>query len=707
MPRLPGEEVYTAGYRATASTEAPWIPGPALSRVMLIVSIHLSRWTRVVAGGWSIAITMPRRLPQSARVSFGLMSRPQEGNAAMNSGTPRSALTVPQIGLVGASLGLVIGLYEAARLYSIPSGPLLEPDVGYMVWLVAPLVNGTVGLVAGLLAGWLKGNRHPIAKFVASALGATGALLACKVVVTVLRSRATDFRLPLSWLWLTLILGSAFLAYYLMRRRARRSFRAGGLSPLRMLAVTLLASIAVLLSGLAFSTIKGALAPVFVKAASRSAVGSPNVVLMTLDTDGADWARPLNSSRWTLAEALRSRGYETAGFTSNLAYGEAGWGLGQGFEVYEDAKNSVPHDLAATLAGGLLTQPLYGSLVRHDFLDRRGASAVNSDVIRWFKRRSGEPFFLFVNYFDAHSPYFAPSPFDGRFGQTSRAVLDKAWPIMDEADFSHPLSDQERQALVDAYDNCLASLDDQVGKLLTFLASRPEWSNTIVIITSDHGEAFGEHGAYNHGWNLYRETVHVPLVIFGPGVPAGMRLADTVPVRKLFPTVLDLTLGEKLPFSRASLRRFWTPGFRPEPFDETAISELISRKAGVPGYISLTTPEWQYIEDSQGRKELYQWATSPEERVNLAESNPQKAHDLESSLRQYIASSLRPWVEPRYLLALGPGGGLLQGPGADREGKSSVAPPIGASQAQFPLRPSARGRQRVEDEELIESLPYQ
>jgi len=63
MPRLPGEEVYTASYRATASTEALWIPGPALSRVMLIVSIHLSRWARVVAGGWSIAITMPRRLP--------------------------------------------------------------------------------------------------------------------------------------------------------------------------------------------------------------------------------------------------------------------------------------------------------------------------------------------------------------------------------------------------------------------------------------------------------------------------------------------------------------------------------------------------------------------------------------------------------------------------------------------------------------------
>jgi len=64
----------------------------------------------------------------------------------MNSGTPRSALTVRQIGLVGASLGLIIGLYEAARLYSIPSGPLLEPDVGYMVWLWRRWSMGRSGL---------------------------------------------------------------------------------------------------------------------------------------------------------------------------------------------------------------------------------------------------------------------------------------------------------------------------------------------------------------------------------------------------------------------------------------------------------------------------------------------------------------------------------------------------------------------------------
>ena len=224
----------------------------------------------------------------------------------MKSGTSRPVLTVVQVGLVGALIGLIIGLYDAARLYSIPFGPLLEPDVSYMVWFVAPLVNGTVGLVAGLLAGWLKGNRHLIAKVVASALGAAGALLACKLAVTVLRSRARDFRLPVSWFWLTLVLGSALLAYYLIRRREQRSFRARGFPPLRMLAVTLLVSVVVLLSGLAFSTVKGSLPPASVTAGSRSAVGSPNVVLITLDTVRPDhlslygYSRPTspNLDRW-------------------------------------------------------------------------------------------------------------------------------------------------------------------------------------------------------------------------------------------------------------------------------------------------------------------------------------------------------------------------------------------------------------------------
>ena len=99
----------------------------------------------------------------------------------------------------------------------------------------------------------------------------------------------------------------------------------------------------------------------------------------------------MDTSRWTLAEVLRSRGYETAGFTSNLHYGEAGWGVGKGFEVYEDTGASLRHNLRATLAGNVFLQPLY-SLVRHDDLDRRPGSTLNHEVVRWFGHRSGNPF---------------------------------------------------------------------------------------------------------------------------------------------------------------------------------------------------------------------------------------------------------------------------------------------------------------------------
>ena len=75
------------------------------------------------------------------------------------------------------------------------------------------------------------------------------------------------------------------------------------------------------------------------------------------------------------------------------------------------------------------------------------------------------------------------------------------------------------QSLINAYDNCLAYMDDQVGQLLLFLAKQPEWSNTIVIITSDHGEAFGQHaGNYGHTLFLHEENVRVPYLVVLPGL---------------------------------------------------------------------------------------------------------------------------------------------------------------------------------------------
>jgi len=136
-----------------------------------------------------------------------------------------------------------------------------------------------------------------------------------------------------------------------------------------------------------------------------------------------------------------------------------------------------------------------------------------------------------------------------------------------------PLPAADRQALMDGYDNSLAYLDSQIGRLVKFLKSTPAGKNTIFLITADHGEAFGEHGAYQHGNDLHREEIHVPLIVYSPGIPAGKRIAPPVAIRKLFATVIDLALGNQVPLHAYSLARFWQTD-SPQQIARPVVSEL-------------------------------------------------------------------------------------------------------------------------------------
>ncbi len=211
-----------------------------------------------------------------------------------------------------------------------------------------------------------------------------------------------------------------------------------------------------------------------------------------------------------------------------------------------------------------------------------------------------------------------------------------------------PPDADKRASLIAAYNNCIAYLDGQVGRLLDFLRRSPDWENTIVIVTSDHGEEFGGHGRYSHGKDLYREALHVPLTIAGLEIPHGLRIGHVVATQELFSTVLDLTGGENTPFSRNSLARFWKPGFKPQPFDNTVVSELAflwywRQKAST--MVGLTTSEWQLLDDSTGRTQLYHWTDDPREVRNLAPSKKYAAvaQMLQQQLAETISESVRSW----------------------------------------------------------------
>jgi arylsulfatase A-like enzyme len=678
--------------------------------------------------------------------------------------------------LLGATLGLLTGLFEAALLFYVPRVPtLLHPDVRPVIWFLAPSLAAALFGLAGLAAGWIavRSKDHSprrMATLAAGLVGLVGAYVAC--VLTLLHDRPADVasleNLTVPALWFMVAFAYALLVVHLAWPRAAVLFDLDTPWPLAIWGKGMATMAAALLLGIGVYHIGRSTRLSAVEASPSAEARGPNIVLITLDTvradhlssygyprpttphldsfarrgvlfenaiapspwtlathaslftgllphqHGVDWAIPLEPGPRTLAEILRSQGYETAGFTANLYYCQGGWGIGRGFSVYEDDSFTLRNNFSVTLAGLAIAQPVYQHLVRYDVLSRRDARDLNREVFRWFHHRPARPFFLFINYFDAHDPYWAPPPFDERFGSISRDAI-RHMNSLDGMQTENTLEEEERAAFINGYDNSLAFLDDQVAKLMEVLSASPDWPNTIVIITSDHGEGFGEHGTYGHGWNVYREVLHVPLIIFGPGIPAGLRIQHLARLHEIFPTVLDLALGGKPPFRRSSLRRFWTPGFQPEAFDEVAVSELIPNLHGPKrkAYVTLTTREWQYLQDSQGGAELYRWTADPQEKSNLIASPELRgvASELSARLRREVRLSFRPWRDPEYLVALDHTGfSFLQAVAFAPELETEPVPPqlrTGFAQGVFGSGdlPSRR-RPTTRDEDLLRSLPY-
>ncbi|MDX1746795.1 MAG: sulfatase-like hydrolase/transferase, partial [Halobacteriales archaeon] len=183
------------------------------------------------------------------------------------------------------------------------------------------------------------------------------------------------------------------------------------------------------------------------------------------------------------------------------------------------------------------------------------ARQVNDEVLRWLPEAGDHPWFVFVNYFDAHGPYFPPEPFNSLFADASSG---RYW-IGDGGADASAFSEVELTELRDRYDNAIAYADYQLEQLLFRLEARGELNNTMVIVTSDHGELFGEGGRVGHGAGRHLHLVHVPLVILPPGGPGqSLRVSTPVTLRDVPATVTSMTHpGEPSPFPGRPLSRFW------------------------------------------------------------------------------------------------------------------------------------------------------
>jgi arylsulfatase A-like enzyme len=205
----------------------------------------------------------------------------------------------------------------------------------------------------------------------------------------------------------------------------------------------------------------------------------------------------------TLAERFRAAGYHTAAFTEN-GYLIRDFGFADGFAAYTEN----------TGQGGL-SKPAQGE-VRLTF----------GQAETWLGANRRFPFFLFVHTYEVHAPYRPPAEYQGLFaddglpGQPERPML-RLW-----------FTDYDRE---------IRFVDDQIRRLFDALARRSLGETTIVVILSDHGEEFGEHGGWQHGATVYDELLRVPLIFWAPGrVPAGARHTTQVSLVDVAPTLLDM-----------------------------------------------------------------------------------------------------------------------------------------------------------------------
>jgi arylsulfatase A-like enzyme len=352
----------------------------------------------------------------------------------------------------------------------------------------------------------------------------------------------------------------------------------------------------------------------------------------------------------TIGEALQKAGYRTAAFSANRTYFSRDVGFGRGFIHFEDYFNSASDCFVRTLYGrefariylnrsekslvkrilrrleltSLLDQDAEGSgSYGGAFGIRKHADEVNREVLGWIGRGSKHPLFAMLNYFDVHDPYGGPSSYP-----------KPAWP---------------QHSDIDRYDDGVKYVDDCLGRLMESLDQEGLSRNTLVIVTSDHGESLGQHFLMTHGRALYWELIHVPLVVWYPGhAPAGTVVRKPVSNAAIPATIMGLLAGSPGTFPGPELEGSWRAGAREQLSDP--ISELAKSKypgkhdrqadqmipTAASGQMqTVVSPRWQLIVHQTLGAQLYDWTNDPAETRNLMDTPEGRsaAEQLESEIK--------------------------------------------------------------------------
>lgn len=315
----------------------------------------------------------------------------------------------------------------------------------------------------------------------------------------------------------------------------------------------------------------------------------------------------LSKEALTMAEVFRNAGYKTCAVITNPHLREM-MGFGQGFSKYIYLRHNPP------------------------------ARDVNREVLRVMSSFRDRPFFLYIHYMDVHSPYKPPPRYRDMFA----GFLVESSPIHENGPYDEKIQPHQVAYTEAVYDGQVRYFDDRFKKFIKKLKKRGALQNTMVIVTSDHGDEFYEHGGFGHGYTCYEEMLRVPLTMVWPGVlPEGLEVEKTVVQTDLLSTLAFLagisTDTEKLPGNLISI-----PGLTPhrglmscnsKEREATVYAETYRGKAPR----ALVEKDKKIIYNSKSDSyEFYDLAKDPEEQNKLGPAEFRRGKKMMKKLRSFM-----------------------------------------------------------------------
>ncbi|MCI0445943.1 sulfatase-like hydrolase/transferase [bacterium] len=287
----------------------------------------------------------------------------------------------------------------------------------------------------------------------------------------------------------------------------------------------------------------------------------------------------LSKNEFLISHELKNHGYKTGAVVSSFVL-DRKFGLQKDFDVYDDHMERSP---------GLTS----------NFEVERPGNEVTENAKKILTNFRSSPWFLWLHYYDPHTPYAPPKPFEGYAGE-------------------------------------IQFVDAQIGKLLDWLKDENKMQNLVFVIIGDHGESLGEHGEATHGFFTYNSTLKVPFLLSYPGSPQNKRVAEATSIVDVIPTIIQLARiedpvqrdGESvLPIIEGEKRS-------KDIFFESKYPELL----GWNGLQGIIRQDWKLIATT--RSELYDWRGDPNEERNLFSQQQSVSTKLKNEVVNYYAASV-------------------------------------------------------------------